>query len=58
VNAAKFGDGYEARVALGLNHIARRWVLTFDNRPNASAGAIEEFLTERGAVESFDWTPP
>lgn len=58
VTPTKFGDGYEQRVAQGINFIARRWELTFDNRPNATADAIEAFLKARGAVEAFDWTPP
>lgn len=58
VTPTKFGDGYEVRVAIGINFIARKWDLSFDNRANSTADAIEAFLRARGGVESFDWTPP
>ena len=53
-----FGDGYEQRVPIGLNSDQRRWEVVFANRPNATADAIEAFLRARGAVQSFNWTPP
>lgn len=57
VLVAKYGDGYEQRVGDGINTNARNWELTFANRPNATADAIDAFLDARGASESFDWTP-
>lgn len=57
VAAAKFGDGYESRVAVGLNTRRRKWDVSF-NRSNSTADQIEAFLEARNAVESFDWTPP
>lgn len=57
VAAVQFGDGYEARAALGLNTRRRKWEVTF-NRPNSTADQIEAFLEARNALESFDWTPP
>lgn len=57
VHVSKFGDGYEARVAEGINTNRRKWELTFANRPNATADAIEAFLAARGAVQAFDWVP-
>ena len=54
----KFGDGYEQRVGWGLNTNPRKWQVTFANRPTATADAIEAFLEARGAMQSFDWTPP
>lgn len=58
VNATRFGDGYELRVASGINSAPRRWQLTFASRPNETADAIEAFLAARGAVQAFSWTPP
>lgn len=57
VTPIKFGDGYENRVALGLNTKLRSRRLESTNRPTALADAIEAFLNARGALESFDWTP-
>lgn len=58
VASSRFGDGYEQRVADGLNSKLRSWRLEFMNRPLALADAIEGFLDARGGVESFDWQPP
>lgn len=58
VRAVKFGDGYEQRLAYGINTNPRVWDLRFASRSNTEADAILAFLEARGAVESFDWTPP
>lgn len=58
VSAIKFGDGYEQRVAQGLNTQLEVWNLTFANRDEEEANEIDDFLIARGGVESFDWTPP
>lgn len=54
----QFNDGYEQRVAFGLNTQPQVYSLTFSNRVNTEADAIEQFLQARNGVESFDWTPP
>lgn len=58
VKSIRFGDGYEQRVADGLNTNPEFWSLQFANRTKAEADAIEAFLVEQNAVLSFDWTPP
>jgi phage-related protein len=58
VTVVKFGDGYEKRQAFGINQNLKSWSLTFRNRTNTDADAIESFLNARAGVESFDWTPP
>ncbi len=58
VRNAKFGDGYEQRLANGLNNRPRQWKVIFANRVTATADQMQAFLDARGAVESFDWTPP
>jgi phage-related protein len=58
VKVIRFADGYEQRVAIGMNTKPERWSLRFSVREDAEADAIESFLFARGAVESFDWTPP
>lgn len=58
VSNIKFGDGYEQRVAHGINTIQGHWDLTFANRDLAESQAIDDFLTARGGAEAFLWTPP
>lgn len=58
VKTAKFGDGYEQRVADGINNNPRNWPLTFSARTNTEAGQIMTFLDARAGVEAFDWTDP
>lgn len=54
----KFGDGYEQRLRYGLRTDLKSWRLVFQNRTNAEASQISEFLYARGAVEQFNWTTP
>jgi len=57
VNSISFGDGYEQRATFGINNNPQMWDLTFANRSDTDAQAIDDFLIARGGVESFDWTP-
>lgn len=57
VRRAAFGDGYEQRVASGINTRPATWSLTF-SRIAADINAIEAFLIARNGTESFDWTDP
>jgi phage-related protein len=57
VKVITFGDGYEQRLAYGINTNPQEWNLTFSNRNDSEAQAIDAFLTARNAVESFSWTP-
>ena len=58
VRTVAFGDGYEQRLAYGLNRDAKTWNLSFNNRTDAERNNITAFLEARGGVESFDWTDP
>lgn len=58
VRTARFGDGYEQRLADGINVRPAVWALTFDNRDNTETAALLAFLQARNGVEAFDWTPP
>lgn len=58
VRKAQFGDGYEQRMADGINARQQVWTLQFVNRDNADTAAIMSFLATRNGVEAFDWTPP
>jgi phage-related protein len=58
IQRVQFGDGYEKRLAYGINTQPKTWALRFDNRTNTERDAILTFLRARGGVESFDWTDP
>lgn len=56
---ATFGDGYEQSTLDGINHTAKKWSLTFQNRSDTDADAIISFFkTNSTATTSFDWTDP
>ena len=57
VTQTKFGDGYELRVARGINTQPRMWNVTFSKEPNEAA-AILDFFEARAGVEAFSWTDP
>ena len=57
VTEISFGDGYAQRARNGLNTNPQTWDLSFSNRTDTEAEAIDAFLTARGGYESFDWTP-
>jgi phage-related protein len=58
VHKVAFGDGYEQRMAFGLNTKPEIWSVEFHGRTTTDASAIDGFLRARGAVEAFDWTTP
>jgi phage-related protein len=58
VRIAKFGDGYEQRIADGLNPIQETFSLTFNNREAAEIDDIIGYLASLGGVSSFDFTFP
>lgn len=57
VTNVSFGDGYQQRVAFGINTNPKVWNLKWSAISNAAADAIEAFFEARNAVQSFDWTP-
>lgn len=57
VRVAAFGDGYEQRVADGINTSPAQWSLSFV-RITAEADAILAFLAARAGTEAFDWSAP
>jgi phage-related protein len=58
VRSARFGDGYEQRLAFGINTRPEIWNLEFRGKTTAQATEIDAFLKARNAVEAFDWTTP
>lgn len=57
VRSSQFGDGYEQRVADGINTQLRRWSLQF-TRETSDIDSIEAFFVARNGTESFTWVPP
>ena len=54
----RFGDGYEQRMADGINNKLLVLNLTFDKRNEKETLAINHFLNIRGGAEAFIFTPP
>ena len=55
---AQFGDGYQQRIASGLNSIKESFTVTFNNRPKAEADDIEAFFRAKKGMTSFAFTYP
>jgi|TARA_R110002074_G_scaffold1229_3_gene7372 phage-related protein len=58
VLVAKFGDGYQQRIAAGLNSITESFSVAFQNRPKVEADDIEAFFSAKKGVTSFAFTYP
>lgn len=58
VRVAQFGDGYQQRVADGINTNPKNWSLAFTKRGQTEADGIMDFLDARAGIEAFDWTSP
>lgn len=58
VRSVKFGDGYEQRLAYGINTAPQVWDLSFAQRDDTEASGIEAFLAAANGVDWFYWTPP
>jgi phage-related protein len=57
VKPTKFGDGYEVRVANGINTAPAKWTMRF-TRNYAEVGAAFAFLEIQAGITSFTWTDP
>ncbi|EPD3172470.1 phage tail protein [Acinetobacter baumannii] len=57
VTVTKFGDGYEARLATGINSQPNKWTVTFTNNLDEYR-KIRAFLKQHGAVKAFEWVDP
>jgi phage-related protein len=58
VRVAQFGDGYQQRVADGLNPLQDSFSVSFSNRPKAEADDITAFFTAKKGVTAFNFTYP
>ena len=54
----QFGDGYEQRVAEGLNSSQENYQISYSNRPKAEIDDIAAFMDEKKGVTSFNYVIP
>jgi len=55
---AQFGDGYEMRVADGINNTPRTWSLAFNNRTNDDIDNLYRFFQVLASVDTCRLTVP
>lgn len=54
VRVARFGDGYEQRVADGINALRRKWSVRLA-ADTETVNAADAFLRAHGGTQWFDW---
>jgi len=54
----QFGDGYEQRIAEGLNSSNENYQISYSNRPKAEIDDIAAFIDGKKGVTSFDYVIP
>mgnify|MGYP003956118785 CR=1 FL=1 len=52
---AQFGDGYQQRIALGINSIAQEFSVSFANRAKADIDDIVTFFEGKKGVTAFTY---
>ena len=58
VQTISFGDGYEQRIAVGINSTKETYNLTFANRTKQDIDNIAGFLNSTNGVTAFAFTVP
>lgn len=53
---AEFGDGYEQRIANGINNTKQSFELAFVNRPKDEIDDIVDFFASKKGATAFDYT--
>jgi phage-related protein len=56
IHVASFGDGYEQRIANGINNLAQSMSLSFTTRPKAEIDDLVAFFESLGGVSKFRLT--
>jgi phage-related protein len=56
VFVANFGDGYEQRIANGINSLEQTIDVAFTTRPKADIDDIVAFFESKGGVTNFNFT--
>ncbi len=58
VHLATFGDGYEQRIANGINNLVESYSVSFNNRTKAEIDDIVAFFENKAGVTAFTFTVP
>lgn len=58
VLVAKFGDGYEQRLADGINTLEQTWNISFVNRTRQEIDDIAAYFTSLNGATAFNFTIP
>tara|TARA_R100001015_G_C4615586_1_gene171593 strand:+ start:254 stop:628 length:375 start_codon:yes stop_codon:yes gene_type:complete len=58
IHLAKFGDGYEQRLADGINNLIESYAISFNNRTKEEIDDIIAFFENKGGVTAFTYTVP
>ena len=53
---AEFGDGYEQRIANGINNNKQQFELAFMTRPKDEIDDIVDFFASKKGITAFDFT--
>lgn len=53
---SEFGDGYELRIANGINNIKQSFTVNFATRPKDEIDDIVAFFEDKKGVTAFDYT--
>ena len=53
---AEFGDGYQQRIANGINNLKQEFSVSFATRPKAEIDDIVGFFESTNGVTAFDFT--
>lgn len=56
IHLSTFGDGYEHRIADGINTLVQSFSLSFTTRPKAEIDDIVDFFESKEAITAFDYT--
>ena len=54
----QFGDGYEQRVAEGLNSLDEQYTISYSNRPKTEVAQILAFMDSKKGVTKFPYRIP
>jgi len=58
VRKISFGDGYEQRVASGINNLKQSYTVSFNNRTKEEIDDITGYLDSLNGVSKFSFTIP
>jgi phage-related protein len=58
VHLATFGDGYEQRLADGINTIKEEYSISFETRPKDTIDDITQYFESLKGVTAFNFTIP